>query len=259
MNQFVNRDAELTRLRALYDSNDAELAVVSGRRRIGKSTLVLESIRDRNDAVYYQAVQETPSVQRNRLVDAAESTFPGIADIRREWEPLLEYLMGQNGILVIDEFPYLVETDSSLPSIIQRLWDLDVEESQETLVLTGSAIGMIHEHMLAGGAPLYGRISQTPNGRFKLGQLPFASVREFVPDYTREELVFVYRVFGGHLGISALYEAMLCGDEVRHIRPVLRFRKVERPILLQINCDLRVCMVPPCYCFRWYRNHLVVR
>lgn len=197
MNQFVDRDTELTRLRALYDSDDAELAIVYGRRRIGKSTLVLESIRNRNDAVYYQAVQETPSVQLNRLINVAESTYPGITDIRREWEPLLRYLTDQNAILVIDEFPYLIETDSSLPSIIQRLWDLEVDESRATLVLTGSAIGMIHEHVLAGGAPLYGRVSQTPSGRFELRQLPFASIKEFVPDYTSEELVFVYGVFGG--------------------------------------------------------------
>ena len=218
MNQFVDRDAELTRLRALYDSDEAELAVVHGRRRIGKSTLVLESIRNRDDAVYYQAVQETPSVQRNRLVDAAEPTFPGITDIRREWEPLLGYLMDQNAILVIDEFPYLIETDSSLPSIIQRLWDLDVEESRGTLVLTGSAIGMIHEHVLDGGAPLYGRVSQAPNGRFELGQLPFASVREFVPDYTREELVFVYGVFGGTPRyLSPLDSALDLGENIARL------------------------------------------
>lgn len=100
-------------------------------------------------------------------------------------------------MIVIDEFPYLIETDSSLPSIIQRLWDLEVDESRATLVLTGSAIGMIHEQVLDGGASLYGRVSQSPNGRIELRQLPFHSLTEFVPDYDREELVFVYGIFGG--------------------------------------------------------------
>jgi AAA+ ATPase superfamily predicted ATPase len=197
MERFVNRAVELDRLRKLYNSESAELAVVYGRRQIGKSKLVLESIKDRDEAIYYQTVQETRSVQLERFIDAVEPTYPGIVDIRLEWESLLRYLIKQDAVIVIDEFPYLIETDPSLPSIIQRLWDLEVDESHATLVLTGSAIGMIHEHVLDGGAPLYGRVSQTPNGQFELRQLPFHSLTEFVPDYTREERVFVYGVFGG--------------------------------------------------------------
>lgn len=196
MKRFVDRENELARLRALYGSDHAELAIVYGRRQIGKSTLVLESLRDREGAVYYQAVQETPAVQLTRFVEAAKSVYPGITDIRTEWEPLIRYLIDQDAIVAIDEFPYLIETDASLPSIIQRLWDHEVDESQATLVLTGSAIGMIHEHVLDGGAPLYGRVSQTPNGRLELQQLPFRSLREFVPSYSNEERVFVAGVFG---------------------------------------------------------------
>lgn len=62
-----------TRYRSpIDDSEDAELAVVYGRRQIGKSKLVLESIKDCEEAVYYQAVQETLSVQRERFIDAIE-------------------------------------------------------------------------------------------------------------------------------------------------------------------------------------------
>ncbi|MFC7227951.1 ATP-binding protein [Salinirubellus salinus] len=197
MEQFVNREDELHRLRALYESDQAALAVVYGRRQIGKSSLVLESLKDREGAVYYQAVQETPPVQLTRFIEAAKSVYPGITDIRQAWEPLLRYLIDQDAVVAIDEFPYLIDQDASLPSIIQRLWDHEVDESGATLVLTGSAIGMIHEHVLDGGAPLYGRVSQTPNGRIELQELPFRSLREFVPGYSNEELVFVAGVFGG--------------------------------------------------------------
>jgi AAA+ ATPase superfamily predicted ATPase len=197
MTQFVDRTDELARLQALYESDQAELAVVYGRRQIGKSALVLESLRDRERAVYYQAVQETPAGQLGRFVEAAESVYPGIDDIRQEWEPLLRYLLDRDAVVVIDEFPYLVDTDASLPSVVQRLWDHEVDESRATLVLTGSAIGMMHEHVLDGGAPLYGRVSQTPNGRLELQQLPFHALRAFVPGYSNEDLVFVAGVFGG--------------------------------------------------------------
>jgi len=197
MKRFVNRERELERLRSLYESDQSTLAVVYGRRQIGKTALVLESLRNRAGAIYYQAVQETPAVQLTRFVEVAESVYPGIADVQREWEPLLRYLIDEDAIVVIDEFPYLIETDASLPSIIQRLWDHEVAESQTTLVLTGSAIGMVREHVLDGGAPLYGRVSQTPNGRIELKPLPFRSLREFVPAYSNEELVFVAGIFGG--------------------------------------------------------------
>jgi AAA+ ATPase superfamily predicted ATPase len=197
MERFVDRKEKLARLEALYASDAAELAVVYGRRQIGKSELVRESIRDRTDAVYYEAVQGTPRRQRARFVEAAADRYPGIAGIKEEWEPLLSYLTGQDAVVVIDEFPYLVDADESLPSLVQHLWDTDVDDSSATLVLTGSAIGMMHEHVFGGGAPLYGRVSQSPNGRLELTELPFGTVREFVPSYDATERVLVYGVFGG--------------------------------------------------------------
>ena len=197
MEQFVNRLDELNRLRTLYESNAAELAIIYGRRQIGKSELVRRSIVDRDDAVYYQAVQGTATTQLRRFVEAAARTYPDITALKAEWEPLLGYLTERDAIIVIDEFPYLIESNEGLPSIIQHLWDTAVDESQATLVLTGSAIGMMHTHVLDGGAPLYGRVSQTPNGRLELTPLPFRSIHAFVPTYTPEERVFVYGVFGG--------------------------------------------------------------
>ncbi|HKL27970.1 MAG TPA: ATP-binding protein [Natrialbaceae archaeon] len=197
MEQFVDRTGELDRLRSLYDSPAAELAIVYGRRQIGKSELVRQSIRDRDDAVYYQAVQGTATTQLARFVEAASTAYPGITDVRKDWEPLLRYLAERDAVVVIDEFPYLIDTDESLPSVIQHFWDTGVGDSQATLVLTGSAIGMMHTHVLDGGAPLYGRVSQTPNGRIELAQLPFETVQEFVPGYGPEDRVFVYGVFGG--------------------------------------------------------------
>jgi len=173
MDQFVNRIEELDRLQTLYESGTAELAIIYGRRQIGKSELVRQSIADRDDAVYYQAVQGTATTQLRRFVEAAASTYPDITAVKEEWEPLLTYLTDRDAVIVIDEFPYLIESNEGLPSVIQHLWDTATDESQATLVLTGSAIGMIHTHVLDGGAPLYGRVSQTPNGRLELTQLPF--------------------------------------------------------------------------------------
>ena len=84
MKRFIDRTADLDRLQQLYNSESAELAIIYGRRQIGKSRLVLESIKEREGAVYYQAIQETPLGQINRFIDTAESIYPGISDIRPE-------------------------------------------------------------------------------------------------------------------------------------------------------------------------------
>lgn len=197
MTEFINRTAELERLESLYKSNDFELAVVYGRRRIGKTELVLESLRDDEDAVYHQATQTTAATQLDRFVNDAATVYPDIEDVKQEWDPLLRHLLQTDGIVVIDEFPYLVETTLGLPSEIQRIVDHDVADSSATLVLTGSSIGMIHEHAIDGGAPLYGRLSQTPSGRIELTQLSFDAAMEFVPEYDPEQQVFTFGIFGG--------------------------------------------------------------
>jgi AAA+ ATPase superfamily predicted ATPase len=215
MEQFVDRSEELERLQSLYANDEADLAVVYGRRQIGKSELVRQSIAGRDDTVYYQAIQGTPRTQLSRFVEVAAETYPDITAVKEEWEPLLSFLVDRDAIVVIDEFPYLVDADESLPSVVQHLWDTGTDGSRATVVLTGSAIGMIHTHVLDGGAPLYGRVSQVPNGRIELEELPFGWLREFVPDYSPEDRVFVAGVFGGTPRyLVALDDTRSFGDNV---------------------------------------------
>lgn len=197
MTEFINRKEELARLQDLYASDSAELAVVWGRRRIGKTRLVAESIRGRDDAVYHQATETTAKAQLDAFVADASEMYPDIERFQRDWETLLNYLIDQDAIIVLDEFPYLADAEEELPSLIQRLFDHAVEDSTTTLVLTGSAIGMMYDLTLDGRAPLYGRISQHPSGKFPIDQLDFGAAMEFFPDYSPEEQVFAYAVFGG--------------------------------------------------------------
>ncbi|MFW6144694.1 MAG: ATP-binding protein, partial [Candidatus Natronoplasma sp.] len=64
-------------------------------------------------------------------------------------------------------------------------------------VLTGSSIGMMHNVAIDGRAPLYGRISKEPNGKFDIGPLPFKDAMKFFPGYDPEEQVMAFGVFGG--------------------------------------------------------------
>jgi len=76
-----------------------------GRRRLGKTQLVQHSLSDRDDAVVYQATETTSQIQLDEFVDVAADTFPGITEIKQNWESLLGYLGDHDGIVVLTNFP----------------------------------------------------------------------------------------------------------------------------------------------------------
>ncbi|WP_137285553.1 ATP-binding protein [Halorussus salinisoli] len=194
MDQFVDRESELARLQDCYESEDAEMVVIFGRRRLGKTELVRQSLSDRDDVVMYQATETTKQVHLDEFVGLASESFPGVSRIKPEWESLLGYLAEQDAVIVLDEFPYLVDADESLPSVIQRLWDHELRDTAATLVLVGSSISMMEEATLLGTSPLYGRFTE----KLDLRQFDFGAAREFFPaSYTPEEQVFAWGVFGG--------------------------------------------------------------
>lgn len=194
MDRFVNREGELSRLRDCYESEEASMVVLFGRRRLGKTQLVQRSLAGEDDAVVYQATETTPQIQLDEFVDIASEPFPGITQIKQEWEALLGYIGDQNGVVVLDEFPYLVNADESLPSVIQRLWDHRFQHTEGTLILIGSSISMMEEATLLGNSPLYGRFTE----KLDLRPLNFSAVQEFLQErYTPEQQVFTWGIFGG--------------------------------------------------------------
>ncbi|MFC6974791.1 ATP-binding protein [Halomicroarcula sp. GCM10025709] len=193
MDQFVDRDAELDQLAECYASESAEFVVIYGRRRLGKSELVRQSIADRDDAVYYQAVESTAPNQREQFVETATAQFPSLRNVRRDWEVLLETLGEEDAVVVIDEFPFLIEEDQSLPSRIQRVWDMKLQETGMTLVLVGSSISVMEEKVLSGSAPLYGRRTAT----IDLKPLAVADAQQFFPEYDPETTITAWSIYGG--------------------------------------------------------------
>ena len=194
MERFVNREDELARLQDCYGSGSADMVVIFGRRRLGKTELVRESLMGRDDAVLYQATETTSQIQLTEFADVAADSFPGIDRIATEWESLLGYLADQDAVVVLDEFPYLIDADESVPSVIQRLWDHELRETGVTLVLVGSSISMMEEATLLGNSPLYGRFTE----KIDLRPLEFAAARTFFPEtYTPEQRLFAWGIFGG--------------------------------------------------------------
>lgn len=193
MVEFVDRDEELDQLTECYESDTADFVVIYGRRRLGKSELIRQSIADRDDAIYYQAVESTAQNQLEQFVDTATAQFPSLRNVRRDWEALFEALSEEDAIVVIDEFPFLIEEDESLPSRIQRVWDMQLQETGMTLVLVGSSISVMEEKVLSGSAPLYGRRTAT----IDLKSLSASDTRQFFPAYDPETAITAWSIYGG--------------------------------------------------------------
>lgn len=158
--RFLNREHELERLDALV-ARGRGFAVVYGRRRIGKTRLLVEWVR-RHGGVYTVADQSAAEVQRRYLAEAIAVRLPGFADVAyRDWRSLLTRLArdaaaaGWRGPFVLDELPYLVVVSPELPAILQR-W-IDHEATNLVVVVAGSSQHMMQGLVLDGDAPLFGR------------------------------------------------------------------------------------------------------
>jgi AAA+ ATPase superfamily predicted ATPase len=190
---FVDREAELETLRSRFRSDRAELIILYGRRRLGKSALVREAIDEINEGVYWQATEETSDVQLADLAETAAETVPLVEDIQRDWEALLRTLGREDTVVVLDEFPYLIQSDDAVPSKVQRVWDAHLEDTAMTLVLVGSAISVMEEKVLGGGSPLYGRRTAA----IDLPPLSIDDARVFYPGDDPDTTIQSWGVFGG--------------------------------------------------------------
>lgn len=155
---FLNRSAELARIRGALDVPETNLVIVFGRRRLGKSRLVQEAIAGR-PAVYYVGDDRDAPLQREDLARQVESLVPGFARVGYpDWAPLLDRLSVDappGSVLALDELPALVRASPELPSLLQKL--VDRPEGGLHLVATGSSQRMMHGLVLDATAPLYGR------------------------------------------------------------------------------------------------------
>ncbi len=158
---FLNRKAELSALAGLGPNGG--LAVVWGRRRIGKTRLLLEWC-ERERGVYTVADQSSAEDQRAYFARAIAEVLPGFDDVTYpSWERLLSRLATDAAArrfhrpIVIDEAPYLVASSPELPSVLQRWIDHDARRARLRVALAGSSQRMMQGLVLDHDAPLFGR------------------------------------------------------------------------------------------------------
>jgi hypothetical protein len=196
---FYGRDTELTELRQEFEADRASLMVLYGRRRVGKSELIREATRALPH-VAYQATRVTSALNLEAFKDEIAGAL-GVDDVLvslGDWFGVLTYLARKAAslpglVVVLDEFPYLVEGNPALPSIIQKIWDSGAPQTGcLKLILCGSMIAHM-EDLLAERNPLYGRKTLS----LDLGPLPLRDAVRFFPRYSADDKLMVYSIFGG--------------------------------------------------------------
>ncbi|WP_178917824.1 ATP-binding protein [Natronomonas gomsonensis] len=192
---FYDREAELNALETTFESPGHGFQVVYGRRRVGKTELLKKFCRDRPH-VYFLAAQEAEHRQREKFVDQIAAHFddrvPRIDDWDEAFDYLGEKLSAEQCIVVIDEFPYLIAENDSLPSYIQSFIDEQLQHTDSMLVVCGSSVSTMESDVLGHESPLYGRRT----GQIDLQPFSFQQAREAI-GYDLTDAIRSYAITGG--------------------------------------------------------------
>lgn len=197
---FVGRKTELKFLQDKYNSPKAQLVILYGRRRVGKTETLREFCRGKPH-VFYSCTQSTDKVQLARFSQQmlredlhAKRYISQFSDWEMAFRSISDLPFGDHKkLVVIDEFPYMCKGDHSIPSILQNLWDMDLKDQNVMLVLCGSAMSFIEKELLAEKNPLYGRAT----GIYKMKAMGFYDAIQFFPNYSDLDKVLAYAVLGG--------------------------------------------------------------
>jgi len=195
---FVNRERELDALETRYASDQAEMFVLYGRRRVGKTELLRTFCQDKRHVFFVadlgseatQLAAFSRVIGRQLVSPTADIAFPS-------WDATFDFLAEaartERLVVVVDEFSYLAQTKPAFPSILQRLWDTQLQATRLMLILCGSYVGLMERDVLAYRAPLYGRRT----GQWLLTPLTFAQIGPFLPTYALADRLPAYAILGG--------------------------------------------------------------
>lgn len=195
---FIGRERELNSLEKLYASDKFEFAVIYGRRRVGKTALINHFIRNKK-AIYFMGVE---SNDKQNLENFSKNILEYGVGIQADtaflsFQAALEYVFQlaekERLILAIDEYPYVARSSRSLASTLQLLIDKYKENSKLMLILCGSSMSYMEDHVLAYKAPLYGRRT----AQMKMQPFDFADACRYFKNFSDEDKALIYGIVGG--------------------------------------------------------------
>lgn len=195
---FIGRERELSYLNEFYEKPGIGMTIIYGRRRVGKSTLIAEFVKNKK-TIFYTATRV--GKERNLELFSRQVTelfFPGIENITfKSTEAVFDFItqniVGEKIVLVIDELPYWAEKDEAFLSVLQKYIDTVWNHTNLKIILCGSALSFMENKVLSEKSPLFGR----RDSQIKLDAFDYLDAARFVPDYSNEEKAICYGITGG--------------------------------------------------------------
>lgn len=196
---FIGRKNELAKLERMYAGDRLEMAVVYGRRRVGKTTLINQFCQGKRTVFFaclqmsaaqnleafsaaVAAAEDTPS--------AANRTFASFADA---FTRLAELARDRRLVVVLDEYPYLAKAEPGISSLLQNFLDHQFKQTRLFLILCGSSMSFMERQVLGYESPLYGRRT----AQFKVEPFDYAETAAWFVGRSREEQALLYGITGG--------------------------------------------------------------
>ena len=194
---FYGRENERKKLGTMFHAEGQMISLIYGRRRIGKSELIKQVLKETNiKGIYYECKQTTEQNNVDSLAELIGENFGFPKPAFENMEVLLQFLFKMSEqeplILVLDEYPYLRENAKGLDSILQSVIDHYKDTSNMKLIVCGSYVDTM-KSLLEKQNPLYGRIDLVLN----LKPMDYYESALFYPEFSEEDKVRLFSVFGG--------------------------------------------------------------
>lgn len=195
---FIGRENELKNLNELYQQNKFQLFVLYGRRRIGKTTLIREFLRDKK-GIFFTAQEANDYMNLLQISKKIYEffDFPLSLPPFDHWNAVFDFISekakNERFVLAFDEFPYVAKEKPEIKSILQNCIDQKLKDTNLFMILCGSQISFMEHEVLGYKSPLYGRRT----AQLYLTEFHFKEAYDLLKGVSYEDCVKYYACIGG--------------------------------------------------------------
>lgn len=195
---FIGRKRELSKLEKLYSSGKFEFLVMYGRRRIGKTRLLVEFIKNKS-AIFFSAEENNDKLNLSKFSEAIREQYPQFKFIPDfdSWDNAFKFIAEISGdsrtVVVIDELPYVAQSNPSLLSTLQHIIDHSFIKTNLFLIACGSSMSFMENEVLSEKSPIFGR----KTAQMHVEPFDYYDSAKFFPDYSYDEKIQAYGILGG--------------------------------------------------------------
>jgi AAA+ ATPase superfamily predicted ATPase len=240
--KFYNRESELADLKRIQQLalESSKLTVVTGRRRIGKTSLIMKATEG-TPTIYLFVGRKNEATLVNEFIPLIRQTLnvfvpDGMQSFRLLFQYLMELGTRQSFNLVIDEFQEFYNINKSVFSDIQNLWDQYRKKAKVNLIVSGSVYSLMHKIFQEEKEPLFGRADTIMKlGPFKLDAMK-EILRDFNPSYSNDDLLAMYCFTGG----VPKYMELFCDNGAFTVRKMVKFMVRDNSLFAEEGKNLLI-------------------